>query len=187
MRSTGSTTFERMWYMEFGANIKYVLGLPWATKNKFGACIKKSKDYDYRQPADPLPSLGWTTVKDSMVFFFINLPFVHRLLILSELDFIKMMSLITYLKKQVCIPTHNLYKLFLYLIHYDALFWTQEENWVFLCIIIKLVFFFNTSCDRPSFAVAIVPTVYELVIVLDHFFKPSSRIFLTSPCPNSSS
>ena len=54
MRSTGSNNFEKMCYMEFGVNTKYVLGLPLATQIGLEHDKKKPKDYD-NQPADPAP------------------------------------------------------------------------------------------------------------------------------------
>ena len=54
-----------MWYMEFGVNTKYVLGLPWAPQIDF-SMKKKPKDYDHHQPAEA-PSLGLTAVKDSIL------------------------------------------------------------------------------------------------------------------------
>ena len=54
VRSTGSNKFENMWYMEFGVNTKYALGLPWATKICLEHEEKKPKDYD-RQSTDPPP------------------------------------------------------------------------------------------------------------------------------------
>ena len=69
MRSTGSNNFEKMWYMEFGVNTKYVFGLLRAKQIGLEHEEKKPKDYDndHCQPADP-PPLGLTAVKDSMVF-----------------------------------------------------------------------------------------------------------------------
>ena len=58
VRSTGTNNFENMWYMEFGVNTKYVLGLPSATQIGLEYEEKKPKGYDHNQPADPPPPGG---------------------------------------------------------------------------------------------------------------------------------
>ena len=55
--STGSNTFENMWYMEIGGKTKYVLGFSGATPIGLEHGEKKSNDYDH-QPAEERSSRG---------------------------------------------------------------------------------------------------------------------------------
>ena len=54
---TGSNNFEKIGYLVFEVDIKYILGLSWATLIGLEHVDKKPKDSDYRQPADTPHSL----------------------------------------------------------------------------------------------------------------------------------
>ena len=54
MGSKGSNNFEKMWYVEFGVNTKYILGLPQVTQIGLEHDKKKPMDYDHK-PDDPPP------------------------------------------------------------------------------------------------------------------------------------
>ena len=44
-----------MWYMEFGDNTKYVLGLSWPIQADLEHEESKPNDFDHCQPAEPPP------------------------------------------------------------------------------------------------------------------------------------